>query len=77
MKQQTVKQTLALMTLAAGTIFGGCIYRREMVPAAAPTTVIVAPAASERAVPSPEGRYELRGDGTTQSPYVWVWIPTR
>jgi hypothetical protein len=23
----------------------------------------------------PEGRYELRGDGTASSPYSWVWIP--
>jgi hypothetical protein len=23
----------------------------------------------------PEGRYELRGDGTANGPYYWVWIP--
>ena len=67
---------LALTTLAGGAMLGGCVYRRETVPAAAPATVIVAPTASERVVTYPEGRYELRGDGTTQSPFVWVWIPT-
>jgi len=24
----------------------------------------------------PNGRYELRGDGTANNPYSWVWIPT-
>lgn len=67
---------LTLTVLATGTLVGGCVYRRETVPAAAPTTVIVAPAASDRVVTYPEGRYELRGAGTAQSPYVWVWIPT-
>ena len=47
------------------------------VPAASPaTTVVVAPAATDRIVTYPEGRYELRGDGTTTAPYYWVWIPS-
>lgn len=77
MQRTSITPTVALTltVVAAGTLLGGCVYRRETVPAAAPTTVIVAPAASERVVTYPEGRYELRGEGTTQSPYVWLWVP--
>jgi len=39
-----------------------------------PGVVIVQP--SQPATTYPEGRYELRGDGTARSPYYWVWIPT-
>ena len=59
-----------------GAALGGCVYRERAVPAASPpTTVVVAPTASERVVTYPEGRYELRGDGTASAPYYWVWIP--
>jgi hypothetical protein len=55
----------------------GCVYRHETVPAATPsTTVVVSPPASQRVYTFPEGRYELRGNGSAASPYVWVWIPT-
>ena len=74
-REQTVAAVLAT-TIVAGATLGGCVYRRETVPAAAPTTVVVDPPANGRVVTYPEGRYELRGDGTAQSPYVWVWIPT-
>ncbi len=68
---------LALTTLATATVLGGCVYRRETaVPSASPTTVVVTPPAAQRVVTYPEGRYELRGDGSTTSPYFWVWIPT-
>jgi methyl coenzyme M reductase subunit C len=64
------------LTLLAGAALGGCVYRERTVPAASPaTTVVVAPAPGDRVVTYPEGRYELRGDGTTASPYFWVWIP--
>jgi hypothetical protein len=65
------------LLLLSGAILGGCVYReRTTAPAASPpTTVVVAPAASDRVVTYPEGRYELRGDGTTTAPYYWVWIP--
>jgi hypothetical protein len=66
---------VALTALAAGAVVAGCVSRHEtVVPAAAPTTVIVTPSA-QRVVTYPEGRYELRGDGTTTNPYYWVWIP--
>ena len=63
------------LLLLGGAGLGGCVYS-EPVPAASPaTTVVVAPAATDRIVTYPEGRYELRGDGTVNSPYYWVWIP--
>ena len=66
--------TLALTGIAAAATLTGCVYRKETVPAASPpSTVIVAP--QERVVPYPEGRWELRGAGTSGSPYYWVWIP--
>jgi hypothetical protein len=75
----TTKKWLALgfVAVAGPTVLGGCVYRTETVPApaASPTTVVVSPPTS-RVYTFPEGRYELRGDGTPTSPYVWVWIPT-
>jgi hypothetical protein len=68
--------TIGILSFTAAVVLGGCVYRERTVPAASPpTTVVVAPAASERVVTYPEGRYELRGDGTATSPYYWVWIP--
>ncbi len=32
-------------------------------------------AQNQRVFTYPNGRYELRGDGTTNNPYMWVWIP--
>jgi hypothetical protein len=68
---------LAISVLAlSGAALGGCVYRERTVPAASPpTTVVVAPTATDRVVTYPEGRYELRGDGTASAPYYWVWIP--
>jgi len=70
-------RVLATSLLAlGGVVLGGCVYRERPVPAASPaTTVVVAPTATERVVTYPEGRYELRGDGTASAPYYWVWIP--
>ena len=48
-------------------------------PAASPAGAPAAPVAvppSQRVVRYTEGRYELHGDGTSASPYYWVWIPT-
>jgi hypothetical protein len=69
-----------LLALSGAMVMGGCIYREKVVPAASPaaspaTTVVVTPRATDRVVSYPEGRYELRGDGTVTSPYYWVWIP--
>lgn len=66
-----------LLALSGTVAFGGCVYRERTVPAASPpTTVVVAPSANTRVVTYPDGRYELRGEGTTGSPYYWVWIPS-
>jgi len=66
----------SLLALSSVVALGGCIYREKVVPAASPSTaVIVTPSAADRIVTYPEGRYELRGDGTVNSPYYWVWIP--
>jgi hypothetical protein len=65
-----------LLALTGAATLGGCVYRERAVPAASPaTTVVVAPAAVDRVVVYPEGRYMLYGEGTTTSPYYWVWVP--
>jgi hypothetical protein len=67
----------SLLALSGAAALGGCVYRERVVqPAASPATTVVVAAPNERVVTYPEGRYELRGDGTTSSPYYWVWIPT-
>lgn len=64
----------SVFALAGTVLLGGCVYREKVVPAASPATpVVVAP--GERVVTYPEGRWELRGEGTSGSPYHWVWIP--
>ena len=75
MKSQLLSN--ALLVVSGVATLSGCAYREPVVvPAAsAPTAVVVAPPASERVVTYPEGRYELRGEGTVNSPYYWVWIP--
>lgn len=52
------------------------VVQQEVVPSASPPTLVVTPAAPQRLYAYPQGRYELRGDGTAFSPYYWVWIPT-
>jgi len=71
-------RVLATCVLALGSAvgMGGCIYRERVVPAASPpSTAVVTPSAVDRVVAYPEGRYELRGDGTVTSPFYWVWVP--
>jgi hypothetical protein len=71
------RRLLATSLLAlGGAAVGGCGHRERVAPAASPpTTVVVAPTPIERVVTYPDGRYELRGDGTATDPYYWVWIP--
>ena len=65
--------------VVGGALLGGCASRREAVPAASPpATTVVVPSPSTtvlRVYTYPEGRYQLYGNGTAQSPYYWVWIP--
>jgi hypothetical protein len=69
--------TLGMTALVGAGLLGGCVYRSETVPAASPpSTVVVTPSASnDRVVTYPEGRWELRGNGSSTVPYYWVWIP--
>jgi hypothetical protein len=66
----------SLLALSGAMVLGGCVYREKAIPAASPSTVVVAPSATDRVVTYPEGRYELRGEGSSISPYYWVWIPS-
>jgi hypothetical protein len=69
----------AVAAVASAVLLSGCVYRRETVPAASPstTTVVVPPSTSvQRVYTYPEGRYQLYGNGTADSPYYWVWVPT-
>jgi hypothetical protein len=69
----------AVAALGAVTLLGGCGARTTVVPvpAASPATttvVVTSPAAGQRIVSYPSGRYELYGDGASM-PYYWVWVP--
>jgi hypothetical protein len=78
MKTAARAVTLGMTALVGAGVLGGCVYRtRETVPAASPpSTVVVTPSTSnDRVVSYPEGRWELRGDGSSTVPYYWVWIP--
>ncbi len=75
---------IGLMVIASGTLLGGCFYRQKTTTVAAPpattTTVITTPSATVPTEPQvvtyPNGRYELRGQGTPTSPYYWAWVPS-
>jgi cytosine/adenosine deaminase-related metal-dependent hydrolase len=65
--------TLIVVTMLAG----GCTTARSAPSAAAPAALPAAAiSADQRVVAYPHGRWQLYGDGTTVSPYTWVWIPT-
>ncbi len=67
MIKRHVLLTLAVLVAGAGVLAGDGY---------AQTTSVIVVQPSQRVYSYPEGRYELRGDGTTNSPYYWVWIPT-
>ena len=61
-------------------LVGGCAAGRrapdvpaDAHPAALPSSTI---ASDQRVVAYPHGRWLLLGDGSTASPYAWVWVPT-
>ncbi len=67
-------RTMAV-SLAGIAVHGGYIsYTKETTTER--VVPVVASAPSNRVVTYPEGRYELYGDGTTRTPYYWVWIPS-
>jgi hypothetical protein len=67
-----------VMLVVAGTTgLAGCFYSsKETRERTVPSNVIVTPQPQQRVYTYPEGRYELHGDGTANSPYYWVWIPS-
>ncbi|HSB69422.1 MAG TPA: hypothetical protein VLT62_08835 [Candidatus Methylomirabilis sp.] len=61
------------MVLAALVIFASTSVPVGHVDAQTPSVAVVQSSGSVYMYP--DGRYELRGDGTANSPYFWVWIP--
>lgn len=57
-------------SLAVG-LLGGCTLDSPYTPA----TGAVVGENNPRVVEYSNGRYQLYGDGSTASPYYWVWIP--
>ncbi len=73
-KRLLVSSLVMLTGIGATT---GCFYKRtdtERVATPPPNQVVVA-RPTQRVYTYAEGRYELRGDGTSASPYYWVWVP--
>ena len=67
----------ALLGLAVMTLLTGCSVSRPASTAAPPAALPAeAVAPTQRAIEYPHGRWILYGDGTTASPYGWVWVPT-
>ena len=62
------------MVLAALGFFASTSVPVGHIEAQTPSVAVVQ--SSESVYTYPDGRYELRGDGTAGSPYSWVWIPT-
>ncbi len=70
---QRSAQFIVPASLAAATLVGGCTSMQE--PTYPPTKGAVL-GSNPRTVEYPGGRYQLYGEGTTASPYYWVWVPT-
>jgi hypothetical protein len=65
----------AVLGLLAMTLLTGCVVSRPVSSAPPPATLPAAVAApSQRALAYPHGQWMLYGDGSTRSPYVWVWV---
>lgn len=71
---RTVTRGGALL-VASMTILTGCIYSSKETERVSPAPRTVVVPAPQRVYTYPEGRYELQGRGTPESPYYWVWIP--
>ena len=69
-----------MLLLVAGTTgLAGCFYSsKETTEEPVPRSFIVTTPQQpvQRVYTYPDGRYELRGDGTVGNPYYWVWIPS-
>ena len=71
---RAIKRSTRLVAPAslAMALLGGCTAVQD--PAYPPTTGAVL-GGSSSTVEYPGGRYQLYGEGTTASPYYWVWVP--
>jgi hypothetical protein len=77
---KTRQRYLGVAPLAPMATTAGCIYRSKtetVVPSSSPPAAVIVTPPAQRTVTYPEGRYELRGDGTAASPYFWVWLSAR
>jgi hypothetical protein len=69
---------LASILLVCASGLAGCFYSTKETKETVrpiPNSTVVVTQPRERVYTYPDGRYELRGDGTASSPYYWVWIP--
>jgi hypothetical protein len=67
----------AVLGLLLMTLLTGCVTSRPVSTAPPPAALpAVAASPSQRALAYPHGQWILYGDGTTRSPYAWVWVPT-
>src|SRR5215469_7900479 len=66
-----VPATIGAALLSGAALLGGCGWQEP----GTPVQGAVLGANNPRTVDYPGGRYQLYGDGTTSSPYYWVWIP--
>ncbi len=68
----------ASLIAAVGLVLQACAYNdteADWMNPYPPNPVAIA-RPSQRVYAYADGRYELRGDGTSASPYSWEWIPT-
>jgi hypothetical protein len=83
MKSRHTRVRFALGLGATLAMLSGCAYESERT-AQAPTAVVgtstpivvAQPTTTPRVVTYREGRWELRGDGSTSSPHYWAWSPS-
>ena len=69
---RAITRILVPATLAVG-VLSGCAIQDPTYP---PTTGAVLNAPTQpRTIEYSNGKYQLYGDGSTASPYYWVWIP--
>jgi hypothetical protein len=67
---RAITRVLVPATLAVGVLSGCAI--QDPYP---PTTGAVLNAPGPRTVEHPGGKYQLYGDGSSATPYYWVWVP--
>lgn len=68
---RTITRVLVPATLAL-SVLAGCAVQDPTYP---PTTGAVLGGSTPRTVEYPGGKYQLYGDGSSASPYYWVWVP--